>query len=575
MTRWVGRALGLLVLLALVFFPAVRWGSGADTSPDSASISDYRGDFTVAKSGRLDVTETLVVTFPDYKHGIFRFFDLEDPQDSRARLAPHDISVTRDGQAEQFEVLKEGRGRYRNVKIGSAATTMTGAHTYVIRYTIDHSLSRGDDDNAQLYWNLVPGGWRMPIARTQLTVHLPAEHGAVECNVGAGKSGGCEAQDSGDGFVVTTGNLAPNTPVTVRTQLDLPAPDRARAPWPLRFDPVLGPSLVALVLLLLVAAFAALMGELVARKTRERNPQFPLMYAPPDGIGPAQGNYLLTEKVGTDAFVASIMQTAEKGATRLDRGGGWTITDTGQPGGWQQLDPVSAYAAQVLGVQGGSFDADTSVESGKTLKSALSSFDDATRSWARQNGLMTTAGIGSFGGVMVVICLLLAGFLALANPLGISVIALIPGLFAVFAFELLTPGSSTKRTATGRDLWSRLGGFRRILSTPSAEDRFDFSGRKELYTAYVPWAVAFGVADEWAAKYRLETGEEPPLPLYASSGFHYGPGGFAASMADDFSSTVSSAISAYEATQSSSSSGGGGGGSSGGGGGGGGGGGSW
>ncbi len=45
-----------------------------------------------------------------------------------------------------------------------------------------------------------------------------------------------------------------------------------------------------------------------------------------------------------------------------------------------------------------------------------------------------------------------------------------------------------------------------MLATPSAEERFDFSGRKELYTAYIPWAVAFGVADEWAEKYRIETG---------------------------------------------------------------------
>jgi uncharacterized membrane protein len=155
-----------------------------------------------------------------------------------------------------------------------------------------------------------------------------------------------------------------------------------------------------------------------------------------------------------------------------------------------------------------------------------------------------------------------------------SVVALIPGLFALFASELLAPGSGTKRTAAGRDLWSRIGGFRRVLATPSSEDRFDFSGRKELYTAYIPWAVAFGVADEWAEKYRIETGEDPPLPLYATSGFAYGNGGFASSMADDFSTTVGSAISAYEATQSSSS-GSSGGGFSGGGGGGGGGGGSW
>ena len=106
-------------------------------------------------------------------------------------------------------------------------------------------------------------------------------------------------------------------------------------------------------------------------------------------------------------------------------------------------------------------------------------------------------------------------------------LALIPGLFAVFAIELLRPGAGTRRTAAGRDLWSRIGGFRRILATPSAEERFDFSGRKELYTAYIPWAVAFGVADEWAEKYRIETGEEPPAPSYASAYHGYAGGSFA------------------------------------------------
>ena len=116
----------------------------------------------------------------------------------------------------------------------------------------------------------------------------------------------------------------------------------------------------------------------------------------------------------------------------------------------------------------------------------------------------------------------------------------------------------------------------RRLATPSSKQRFDFSGRKELYTAYIPWAVALGCADEWAQKYRVEVGEEPPVPSYfagAYVGSHTGD--YVNSMVSDFSSTVDSAISSYNATQSSSSSGGGGGGFSGGGGGGGGGGGSW
>jgi uncharacterized membrane protein len=157
---------------------------------------------------------------------------------------------------------------------------------------------------------------------------------------------------------------------------------------------------------------------------------------------------------------------------------------------------------------------------------------------------------------------------------GMSLLAIVPGLFAVGAVGLLMPGSGTVRTKSGRELWSRIGGFKRVLSTPSSKERFDFSGREELYTAYLPWAVAFGVASAWASKYRTETGTEPPVPAYFAGAYAGSdPGAHVTHMVSDFSSTVDSAIGSYKATQSSSSSGGGG--FSGGGGGGGGGGGSW
>ena len=45
------------------------------------------------------------------------------------------------------------------------------------------------------------------------------------------------------------------------------APERDRLPWPQRFDPVFGSSEIGLILLLVIAAFAGLMGELTARGT--------------------------------------------------------------------------------------------------------------------------------------------------------------------------------------------------------------------------------------------------------------------------------------------------------------------
>jgi len=189
---------------------------------------------------------------------------------------------------------------------------------------------------------------------------------------------------------------------------------------------------------------------------------------------------------------------------------------------------------------------------------------------------MQPSGLGCLGGLFVLGGGILALVIAFTNWFEMSSIALIPGALAAGAAPVLAAGASTRRTATGRDLWSRVGGFYRVLSTPSSQNRFDFSGRGDLYTKYIPWAVAFDCADEWAAKYRVETGAEPPVPAYfpGYAGSH--TGNYTDQMVNSFSSTVNSAISAYTATQTSSSSGGGGGGGfSGGGGGGGGGGGSW
>ena len=78
-------------------------------------------DFDVAKNGDMEVTETITVDFPVYgKHGIFRFWDIVDDNDPHARRMPEDISVTRDGSDEPFEMSGEDHGRQRVAKIGDA-----------------------------------------------------------------------------------------------------------------------------------------------------------------------------------------------------------------------------------------------------------------------------------------------------------------------------------------------------------------------------------------------------------------------------------------------------------------------
>ena len=162
------------------------------------------------------------------------------------------------------------------------------------------------------------------------------------------------------------------------------------------------------------------------------------------------------------------------------------------------------------------------VAAGERLKTEIASFESNVTGWARRSGNLVTVGLGGLGGLLVLGAWILVGVIAIWNPLDMTMLGIIPGVFAITAMPLLKTGSGTKRTAQGRDLWSRIGGFHRVLSTPSSQDRFDFSGRQELYTQYIPWAVALDCADEWAAKYRTEMGAEPPAPSYFGS--YYGAG---------------------------------------------------
>ena len=401
----------------------------------------------------------------------------------------------------------------------------------------------------------------------------------MRCAVGNDSSSGCDVQGEGTtDLTVETGPIAARTPVTIAAALDMATPPEGNSvPWSGRWDRVLSSSLPLLLVVLVLAALATAAGVLLGARSREREPGFPVLYAPPEGIGPAQAKYVWSETCDRSTYVATLMYAAEKGAVDLTREGDtWTIKDLNGPQGWAGLDEVTTDTAHLLGGPGTTFTASSKdVSAGKRLKTEIERFEHKVRGWSRSSGVLVSSGLGGLGGLAVLGGFVLALVAAIFNPLDMTLAGLVPGGFAVGGASLMASGAGTRRTRAGRDLWSKVGGFRRMLATPSSKQRFDFSGRQELYTAYIPWAVALGCADEWAGKYRIETGQEPPVPHYfAASYAGASTGSYVNSMVDSFSTTVDSAISSYNATQSSSSSGGGGG-FSGGGGGGGGGGGSW
>lgn len=577
--RFVAYLLGIAAIVAVFCLPALFFDipTGGSEGYEPTSISRYDASFVMNDQGDLAVTEDIDVDVSTGdRHGIFRFFDREDPNAPHARRTPEDISVTREGAPEPFDKGTEHLGRYTVLKIGDADRYLSqGTHHYTIKYIIDGTLLKAEGGGSAFYWNLVPGGWQQDISNVNLSVRLPvAAAQTVRCTVGWGEGRSC-ASVQGAGtqqLSIHVDSVPAQTPVTVITDLDMVTPPEGNhVPWSIRWDAVLGTHTVGLAVVVLLGVGGALLGGHLGSKAREREPGFPLTYAPPPGITPAQGNYILTERLPRHAYVATLLQAAQQGSVQLSRDGkDWTITDAGKA--HDPADLAAVTAARLTG--GASFTASKkSVSAGKQLQSNIATFNSDVKKWAISAGLLSRTGLGGLGIVLVLGGLVLAAVCLFVRPFGMSMFGIVPGAFAIFGSSMAAAGAGTRRTATGRQMWSRLGGFKRVLSTPSSKQRFDFSGREELYTAYIPWAVAFDCAAEWAAKYRTEMGSEPPAPAYfgaAYVGAHSGD--FASSMVHDFDSTLSGAISAYSASQSHSS---GGGGFSGGGGGGGGGGGSW
>ena len=306
----------------------------------------------------------------------------------------------------------------------------------------------------------------------------------------------------------------------------------------------------------------------------------------PPGLGPVQTAYLTTEQVPENALVSTLLYQAERGLTSLshDEDEAWSITGIGDAQAWAATDDVTRFVGDSLGVTqpGASFRAGkTTVKAGATLQETRDALPAVVDRWAEGIGAQravateTAARVAVVSSFVALVVVGVASFVVTPLP---ALYALPFGGFALGGAGLLTAGVGKRRTPLGRDLWSRSGGFERMLSTSSAKDRFDFSGRKDLYTAFIPYAVAFDCADRWARKYETTTGSPAPSPVWlaggaGSTGASGGLGG--GTDFSGFESSLAGAISAYSATQSSSSSSSGGGGFSGGGGGGGGGGGSW
>lgn len=554
------------------------FGGSAERVSDTSIVDKYRAEFDLQPDGALRVTELVDVEFTSYsKRGIYRIFDTKDAQYANVQHPVEVVSVDRrqDGQwrPEPYIVSQEGGGTM-TIRVGSQSRTFDpGIQRYRIVSTTVNAITRPKDGpegaGSQWYWDVVGSGWAMPMRTVEIAASLPPTVASPICEA----SVACDVISEDGQYRITSGDLPAYTPLTMKAFFAADAPGVQRTGFQ---------NLVLFATLAFVGLSLALTGLTFAR-SRERRPQVTPRFEPP-GPDPLACAWTLDEKPASRGVPAVLLNLvahnvvdfeAEQRSVQDSDGPDWirlTRTEQEVPnliGFWAALNNLGL-------LQPGStvMISKHSVADGKILSALDSQITGEVDDRAVSEGYATRVR-GSGWALFLALLSIIGGFTALIwLDSGLLVATLL--LVAAVAGLLITRRDTTRLTESGAAVRDATAGFKQVLSTSAAMERFDYAARVRHFDEYLPWAVAFDCAEEWAASCTAPPGSPEARAMTGTSNLYASPTYTSRmwALSTGVVAVEASAVAAYQATQRSSSSSGGGGGG-GGGGSGGGGGGSW
>jgi len=562
------RKIACLLLLALPLL------AGADER-----ILEFHSDITIRQDGWIEVTETIRVRAEGdrIRRGIYRDFPTEyfDRLGNRYVVDFQPFAVFRNDAREPFKIV-EYRNGVRTYFGRSDRFIDHGIHTYRFRYRASRMLGFFEEHD-ELYWNVTGFDWAFPIDHGSATVRfdfdVPAGSIATEGYTGPY---GSDRRDftshvDADGVVRFEANdpLGPLNGLTIVVMWPkglVTAPGALdRATWILKDN---------VGLLIVLVGFAGVLAYAIpVWKRYGKDPEEGVLvtrYEPPQAFSPASLRYIRQMYYDDKTMTAAILSLAVKGYLRInDLGSKHTLFKLEPGEGVPPLATGEAELYEALFRDGKRvvLEQDNHALLGAARAAHRSSLvKDYKRHYFRINGLLNLPS--------VLVALASTGLaLVVGGRLSIAMIVVIVAMFLTVGFFGVIMRRPTPR---GRKVLDELLGFKDYLEVAEKDEmnlRNPPEKTPQLFEAYLPFALALGVEQEWAEKFAAVLGA-----IRGPRGGGYQPSWYSGtwdssrigSNIGSVSSGLGSAISS-SVTPPGSSSGGGGGGFSGGGGGGGGG----
>ena len=534
-------ALTLAAGFALALAPTAAVADTSDFTFDS-----FDAEYTLSReadgTSTLLVVETIVARFPDFdqNRGIIRA--IPDDYDG-VPLNTSVISVTdQNGTDVYYESFYSGG--FIELYLGTDEF-VRGVQTYVISYTQQNVVRSFDDTGSdEFYWDVNGTGWPQPFGRVSATVTLAPDvaatlTGNTACYVGAfGENEFCTIEDAGGTFTAAATELSPFETLTVAIGF---APGTFLTPEP---TPPPEPQEIPLWMHLIsggigLASVGALGAAIVSRVragsgAKSRGAIIP-QYSEPEGFDILQAAHLIGRS--SAGMPAVIVRLAVRKNLRILA---YAVENNTAPYTLQYLSDDGsdvldlAVLEALFGVDRAAGDLKPYGKYDSALSSRLDELSSRALSSIVDDGFKRMApGIG-FGWLMLLaqwLFMALAGAAIIVSTvlfINISPLAFLSltGAFIAgfFAFGLaIRPQQFTEK---GREARDYLEGMKlyltvaeeerlRVLQSPQGAERIDVGNNLELVKLYeklLPWAVIWGVEDQWMRELALRVAATDTTP---------------------------------------------------------------
>jgi len=470
-------------------------------------ILSFHSDIRVFTDGMIEVSETIEVRAQgkQIRRGIYRDIPVEyqDRLGNTYKITIDLLTVLRNGIPESFHTVKNRRD-VRTYFGSSDRVIDAGIHTYVFRYRANRMLGFFEQHD-ELYWNVTGNRWDFPIDKASATVTLEfdAPRDAIMVEAYTGRLGSNEQRYSR--YLDAAGA------VHFAAEQSLPAAHGLTVVvgWPkgLVEEPTRLQRLGWLLadnrnLLIMTIAFILLLAYYIpVWRAHGKDPDEGVVvtrYEPPAGFSPASLRYVRQMYYDHKAMTAAVVSLAVKGYLR--------ITNRDDIHFLHKSDADSARPLLATGEQDlllALFAEDDVVtleqSSHEVLGKARTAHQQSLQRDYKQKYFRTNGGLN----IPAIIIVIVSTGIALSTGSGptvpvIAMLILMSLTMVFFAIILKRP------TIRGRKLLDDMLGFKDYLEVAEKEElnlRNPPEKTPELFEAYLPFALALGVEQQWSERF--------------------------------------------------------------------------